>query len=213
MRIINKMRRFLQIKLVKSMLIKQKTNSMNSTFLPIRFYGKSKTNIHRSALIKIDKGVLSFNSSPSLKEPFYSWLEMYPNSKLIINGNFSFMAGAHVIIAQNAKITIGSGYINRFCHIKCFSEINIGNNVAISENVSIWDSDVHEVLREGSVMTKPINIGNHVWIGTNTIILKGVKIGDNSIIAAGSIVNRDIPENCLAAGNPAKVIKENITWK
>ena len=213
MKITNMIRKFIQLKLLRSLLIKQKAISINSGFLPVRFYGKIKTNIHRKALIIIKEGVLTFNSSPNFKEPYYGWLEMYPNSKLIVNGNFSFMTGSHVIIAENAKMTIGSGYINRFCHIKCYSEINIGDNVVISENVSMWDSDVHEVLNYNHSMTEPINIGNHVWIGTNTIILKGVNIGNNSIIGAGSVVNRDIPDNCLAAGNPAKVIKHNINWK
>jgi acetyltransferase-like isoleucine patch superfamily enzyme len=176
-------------------------------------YGNLKTYIHSSAKININNGTLSFNSSFSVREPFPGLLEMMPNSSLTVNGKFNFSSGAHLIIANNAKMSIGSGYVNRHCKIKCFSEISIGNDVAISENVSIWDSDVHEVIRKDNVMTKPIKIGNHVWIGTNAIILKGVNIGDNSIIAAGSVVNRDIPENCLAAGNPAKIIKENINWK
>ena len=52
-----------------------------------------------------------------------------------------------------------------------------------------------------------------MWIGTNSIILKGVIIGDNSIIAAGSIVTKNVPENSLVAGNPAKIIKQNIKWE
>jgi acetyltransferase-like isoleucine patch superfamily enzyme len=62
-------------------------------------------------------------------------------------------------------------------------------------------------------MTKPVHIGNHVWIGMNVMILKGVTIGDGAIIAAGSVVNRDVPERCLAGGVPAKVIKENVQWE
>ena len=58
-----------------------------------------------------------------------------------------------------------------------------------------------------------IKIGNHVWIGANVTILKGVSIGDGSIVAAGSVVTKSIPEACLAAGVPAKVIKENVQWK
>ena len=62
-------------------------------------------------------------------------------------------------------------------------------------------------------MTQPISIGNHVWIGINVTILKGVKIGDGAIIAAGAVVTRDVPERCLAAGVPARVIKNNVSWE
>ena len=63
-----------------------------------------------------------------------------------------------------------------------------------------------------SYKSKPIVIEDNVWIGVNVLILKGVTIGHGSVIAAGSIVTRDIPCNCLAAGIPAKVIREKISW-
>ncbi len=59
----------------------------------------------------------------------------------------------------------------------------------------------------------PIKIGNHVWIGSNVTVLKGVEIGDGSIIAAGSLVNKNIPPGVLAGGVPAKILKEGVTWK
>ena len=58
-----------------------------------------------------------------------------------------------------------------------------------------------------------MNIGNHVWIGENSMVLKGVTIGDGVVIAASSVVTRDIPPHSLVAGIPAKVIRENIEWK
>lgn len=64
-----------------------------------------------------------------------------------------------------------------------------------------------ETLDSHTAKTKPIIIGNHVLIGTQCMILKGVTIGDRSIIAAGSVVTKDIPSDCIAGGNPAKIIK------
>lgn len=58
----------------------------------------------------------------------------------------------------------------------------------------------------------PISIGNHVWIGTNAIILKGVDIGDGAVVAAGAVVTRSVPPRCIVAGNPAKIVKENVEW-
>ena len=63
------------------------------------------------------------------------------------------------------------------------------------------------------VNTKAIVIGDHVWIGKNVTILKGVKIGNNAIIAAGSIVTKDVPNNTLFGGNPAVIISEGVDWE
>ncbi len=81
--------------------------------------------------------------------------------------------------------------------------------------MTIIDTDFHRIIDstlKNNIICESINIGNHVWIGCNVTILKGVNIGDNSIIAAGSIVNKDVPKNCLAGGNPARIIKKDISW-
>ncbi|MBN9312778.1 MAG: acyltransferase [Chryseobacterium sp.] len=137
---------------------------------------------------------------------------MYQNSTIDVENTFFIHSGCDVMVFKNAKLKLGSGYINRYCKIRCYEEITIGNNVAISENFTIWDSDAHEIIGNGNP-TAPIVIGNKVWIGTNVTVLKGVTIGDGAVIAAGSLVNKDIPENCLAAGVPAKVIRTNVQWK
>lgn len=100
-------------------------------------------------------------------------------------------------------------------------EIHIGNRVMIAPNVQIYTAS-HPVLpqerlienwRENSptffhTYAQPVVIGDNVWIGGGTVILPGVTIGKNTVIGAGSVVTRSIPANCVAAGNPCKVIKE-----
>lgn len=118
----------------------------------------------------------------------------------------------HCIITKNATLELGDrGYLNRHSKIKYFDRITIGDDVVISENVTIWDSDAHEIT--GTEKTKPISIGNHVWIGTNAIILKGVTIGDGAVIAAGTLVNKDVSSRALVGGVPAKILKQNVEWK
>lgn len=89
------------------------------------------------------------------------------------------------------------------------SGIEIGAGTLIGAGSLLCDSDMHEVPLGcgGTAKTAPIKIGRHVFIGTNCTILKGVSIGDAAVIGANSLVNRDIPPGVLAAGNPARVIR------
>lgn len=140
-------------------------------------------------------------------------VRMDENSLLQVNGGFSVFYGGDIILFKNAKLVLGSGFFNSNVKIRCTEEITIGNNVAISHDVTIMDSDAHEIKDDDYQKTKPIHIGNHVWIGTRATILKGVTIGDGSIIAAGSVVTKNVPSNTIVAGVPAKVIKQNVLWK
>ncbi|ROI12996.1 acyltransferase [Epilithonimonas hominis] len=176
-------------------------------------YKKSCMDLHNTATIKIGKRFF-FNRSYASNDPFSSHLIMKDNSRLIVKDKFSFFSGARVSIHENATLELGSGYINHNANIGCYAEIKIGHDVAIAENVVIRDSDNHDFISDKEhVKTAPISIGNKVWIGMNCIILKGVSIGDNSVVAAGSVVTKDVPANVLVAGVPAKIIKRNISWK
>lgn len=137
-------------------------------------------------------------------------------SELVIDGDFGMYQGASIYIAPGAKMLVkGSSFINTNTVINCFSYIEIGSHTFISDDVRIQDSDNHSIIVDGFAQknTKPIIIGNHVWVGKNVLILKGVHIGDGAVIAAGSVVIRDVPENCMVAGNPAVVKKTNVKWE
>lgn len=94
--------------------------------------------------------------------------------------------------------------------ISSAQEIFIGDSCMIAQGVYITDSDWHDIYdRNASVGKKAaVRLGNNVWIGDSTIVCKGVSIGDNSVIGAGSVVVHDIPQNVVAAGNPASMIKK-----
>lgn len=109
-------------------------------------------------------------------------------------------------VDDNASLTIGNRCSFSGVSIWCFDCITIGNNVRIGANVLIMDGDAHQDdPRAGA--NSPIIIEDNVWIGGGSTILKGVTIGRNSIIGAGSIVTKDIPENAVAVGNPCRVIR------
>lgn len=181
-----------------------------SVILPIgRFYYR----FEKGAQINIEKGGLTFNQRTSRPDVSHGVLKMMEKSSINVQNGFSIFSGHHIILMPNARLNLGSGYINHHVKIRCFKEISIGNNVAISENVTIWDTDAHAVIGKEAQMTQPVKIGDQVWIGNNVTILKGVTIGNGAIIAAGAVVAKDIPAGCLAAGVPAKVIRENVKWK
>lgn len=108
--------------------------------------------------------------------------------------------------------TVGDNFfLNVNCKLMDSGKISIGNNVFIAPNVCIITEehamDVTQRLA-GLEYTHPVSIGDNVWIGTGAIILPGVTIGSNSVIGAGSVVTKDIPPDCLAVGNPCKVVRK-----
>ena len=107
---------------------------------------------------------------------------------------------------DSAKLVIGDRCSFSGVALRCFGDITLGDNVRVGANTTIISGDAHQDdPRAGK--NKPINIEDNVWIGANVMILKGVTIGRNSVVGAGSIVTRSVPENVVAAGNPCKVIK------
>lgn len=131
---------------------------------------------------------------------------------LAINGEFSIYTGFHISITRGAKLSLGSGYINNNVTIDCFNSITIGDRVVISKGVTFRDSDNHSINGNREI-SSPIVVEDNVWIGLNAIILKGVRIGSGSVIAAGAVVVDDVPKNTLVGGVPARVIKENVVWQ
>ena len=123
--------------------------------------------------------------------------------------------GCNIYIGNNVSVNMNCTFID--CN-----KITIGDNVLISSNVQIYTSTHPVELKErltpdwspesGEYFCRtyahPITIGNGCWIGGGVIILPGVTIGDGSVIGAGSVVTKDIPANCVAAGNPCRVLRK-----
>lgn len=110
------------------------------------------------------------------------------------------------------RTTIGDDFFSNFnLTILDGGGVEIGDRVFIGPNVGIYTANHPTDVRrreKGYEWALPVKIGNKVWIGGGVTILSGVTIGDNTVIAAGSVVTKDIPANVVAAGNPCKVIKE-----
>lgn len=134
------------------------------------------------------------------------------DSSLIVDGNFSVYAGCYIRLLPNSRLILKGGFINENVQITVGEHIEIGEGATIGRDVVIRSYDGHYIDIPGYKISEPIIIGKHVWIGQGATILKGVSIGDGSIIAAGSVVTKDVPAGCIVGGIPAKIIKENISW-
>ena len=105
---------------------------------------------------------------------------------------------------------IGLSQINGSLVVLDGAPVTIGDNVFIAPNVGLYTAGHPLDVRQRNrylEYAKPITIGNNVWIGGGCILLPGVTIGKNSVIGAGSVVTRPIPPNCVAVGNPCRVIR------
>lgn len=168
--------------------------------------------LHKTAEIVCD-GKLKIGLKENVKSKQETRISMEENSKWTINGNFNIGFGSDIRVFKGASLILDSGYLNGFVQIVCAKKIKIGRDVAIARDVIIRDTDAHMIENGIHEKEKEVIIGNHVWIGTRAIIMKGVHIGDGAIVAAGAVVTKDVPANSIVAGVPARVIKENVFWK
>jgi len=149
----------------------------------------------------------------------------YPRNLEIYGGQIRVGKHAHINAAKGSltrlctwktgdregRITMGDCVlISPGTHIVASESIIIGSHTMMAAGCYVSDSDWHDTYDRTAECDKhaPIVIGENVWLGLRVIVGKGVTIGDNSIVGAGSVVTRDIPANCIAAGNPARVVRE-----
>ncbi len=155
----------------------------------------------------------------------YSILFCFPDSSIKIgsgtinSSSTSNMLGLWqrtIIIARHGgNIEIQDGFGISGSTIYSTSHIHIGKNATIGANCKIIDTDFHPIdaelrrlnLNKEYAKKNPIDIGDNCFIGMNSIILKGTSLGNNVIVGAGSVVHGSFPDNCIIAGNPAKIIK------
>lgn len=186
-------------------------------------------------IFKLNK--VRFGKNMQVYNQFY--LIKHPSANITIGNNFIFTSGeafnplcrnirGSIYAYENSIINIGNNVgISSAC-LWAKEKIQIGNNVKIGGDCILMDTDAHSldfrirnskrINAKGQTIdsilasSKPITIEDDVLIGTRCIILKGVTIGARSIIGSGSIVTKNIPHDCIAAGNPCKVIKQiNVT--
>jgi acetyltransferase-like isoleucine patch superfamily enzyme len=121
-------------------------------------------------------------------------------------GSCQFYEGVRLEVGDGAILKIGNAtYLNRNTLVVAKKHIEIGERCKIAWDVVIMDSDLHPITAK-EMVDKPVFIDEDVWIGCRSIILKGVRIGKGAIVAAGSVVTKDVPANAIVGGVPARII-------
>ena len=132
-------------------------------------------------------------------------------TNLVIGDHFQvWSAHRQTLITGWGRMTIGDRvFVNSGAIVFSVLEVTIGNDVALANEAYVMDTDSHGI--EGRpVKEAPVHIGDGTWVGARAIILPGVTIGRRCVIAAGAVVSRDVPDDTLVAGNPARVVRELV---
>jgi acetyltransferase-like isoleucine patch superfamily enzyme len=135
--------------------------------------------------------------------------------KLRVKGNFFIGKGCRVDIGQGAVVDLDSGFINPHTNLIIMHGLTMGAGCSVAWGCQFLDEDFHRLSYPGKTERggNEITIGSRVWIGSNVTVLKGSVIPDGCVVAAGSMVNsRFLEKDALIAGNPAKVIRRNVSW-
>lgn len=141
------------------------------------------------------------------------------NNQIIIHPNVKINNSTLVLRGDNCKIEIGKESTFGSIYMVCMGKnnfIKVGENCMFAENIDLWATDSHPIFDADNKLinpSKPITIGDFVWIGAKCSILKGVTIGNGSIVGMSSIVTKNIDNATLNVGNPLRCIKTDIRWE
>jgi acetyltransferase-like isoleucine patch superfamily enzyme len=158
--------------------------------------GKNSTLKNSKIFIRGNNNQIIIESNVSINN-IDLWIE--DNNNRIYIGDYTTIESGHFAVTENNK------------------SIKIGQNCMFSTNVTIRTGDSHSIidLESGTRINdaKDVIIGDSVWVGANAVLLKGVNIGNNSIVGTGSVVSGSFIPNVVLAGIPAKIVKNNVSWK
>lgn len=132
--------------------------------------------------------------------------------EIVIGDKFRYFSNtvtSEMVAYHGGRVEIGNNvFVNYGTSFSAHRLIRIGNDCQIGSYVCLMDNDYHRVEDRTQLSeSRPIVLCNNVWLGVRVIVLKGVTIGENAVVGSGSVVTKDVPPNCVAAGLPAKVIR------
>lgn len=163
----------------------------------------------------VKNGVLILGYKKFKKSKLETRLLVGKGATLRYDGKTTIGYGSDIEIFPNATLTFGGGgSTNIGATIICGERIEIGKDTMLGRHITIRDNNgSHYMNRQGYKNTRPVAIGDKVWLTEQCTVMPGVKIGDGAIIGALSLVIKSVPPHCLASGHPAEVVDEDILWK
>jgi len=211
---------FLKISLRNTLLVEK--SRFNFVKISEALKDKNKIKIYFSSLEKSNLYVKGNNNEIDINGALIANSKISitgSNNRLIIAKNTKIREVVINIRGNNCVIEIGENTTfggARIVNVGIDNSIHIGKNCLFSDHIEIWASDTHSIFNDEAVMInheKPIVIKDSVWVGSRVIILKGVTVGEGSVIGMGSMVTKDIGPHTINVGNPSKKVKESINWK
>ncbi len=159
-------------------------------------------NVKRAMAITPVINRLTFDDANEIRDLFSNLIGRKVDDSFRLIPPFYTACGLEIRVGRNV-------FINQNCTLYDLAEIRIGDDVMIGPNVNIITAShpISPKERRAYVFGKPIVIENNVWIAANVTIVGGVTVGENSVIAAGAVVTKDVPSNTLVGGNPARIIR------
>ena len=159
-------------------------------------------NVKRATAITAALNRLTFNDADQVRALFSELIGKTVDDSFLLIPPFYTTGGLEIRVGRNV-------FVNQNCTFYDLGGLDIADDVMIGPNVSIITSGhpIEPSQRRAFVIAKPIVIERNVWIAAGATIIGGVTVGENSVVAAGSVVTKDVPANSLVAGNPARVIR------
>ncbi|GAC1440821.1 MAG: hypothetical protein NVSMB51_20550 [Solirubrobacteraceae bacterium] len=139
-------------------------------------------------------------------------LEVAPGARLVL-GRWTWLGDGCKIRVHEGEVAIGAkSVLGQACTLSCYQSIVIGRECVIADRVMMLDFDhgvveTERAIREQGIYKRDVSVGHNVWIGYGACLLRGVSVGDNSVIGTNSVVTKDLPANSVAGGTPARVLR------
>lgn len=179
-------------------------------------YKNSIINLEKNSKLIIYDGNLEVGTGKLKGSKTETFLRLRENSKWICMAYVQLSYGSTIELLLNSKFETKYFTMNSFSTIIVGNYISIGDDVMIARNVVIFDSDFHKIKyrNKDPKVNGTVHIGNHVWIGVNSTVLKNVEIGDNSMIAACTLINKNVEGNTIIGSiNKQKVLNSDFLWE